>query len=62
MLRTEWSDRARLVEPYIGVKLLGQDCLAVVAPQLSIGTVDHADEALQPRLGEAAAERFVPVW
>jgi hypothetical protein len=59
VLRSERRHRLGLVEPHIGIELLGKDCLAVVAPQLRVGPVDDADEALKPRLREAASQRLV---
>src|SRR3954467_4527921 len=54
MFGSEWYHGLCFVKPDIGIELLGQDGLAVVAPELCVGPVDHADEALQPRLREAA--------
>src|SRR5690606_5586978 len=48
-----------LVEPGPGVELLGQDRLAVMAPALALGAVDHADETLQSRFGEAPSQGLV---
>src|SRR3954447_10810035 len=54
MFGSEWYHGLCFVKPDTGIELLGQDGLAVVAPELCVGPVDHADEALQPRLREAA--------
>src|SRR5215217_4888055 len=54
MLGSKWCHGLCFVKPGVGAELLGQDGLAVVAPELCVGPVDHADEALQPRPGEAA--------
>src|SRR4051812_1355833 len=49
-------DRARLVEPNPRVELPRQDRLAVVAPALGFGAIDHPDEALEPRLHQFRAQ------
>src|SRR5438067_738318 len=44
-----------LVEPDPGVELAGQDRRRIMAPAFGVRAVDHADEALQPRLRQRLA-------
>src|SRR6478672_9073868 len=59
--RRQRLDGAGLVEPYVGVELAGERHAGIVALQLGIRPVDHADEALQPLLGQPALQRGVMV-
>src|SRR3954452_3900232 len=59
VLRPERRQGRGLVEPDEGVELLRQGGVGVVAHPLGVGPGDDADEALQARLQEAAAERLV---
>src|SRR3954469_15120879 len=45
-----------LLEPDIGVELVGQHGVEVVAHALRVGSVDHPDRALEPRAGERLAQ------
>jgi hypothetical protein len=60
MLASQGRDGARLVDPDARVELLGKDGLAIMAPQIGIGSVDHADQTLEPRLAEPSPQGIVP--
>src|SRR5437763_16581562 len=59
VLRAEWRDRGGLVEPDIGVELLRQGCIGVVAHQLCVRPIDDTDEALQLGLQKATTQRLI---
>src|SRR3954469_16690589 len=61
VLRAEWRDRGGLVEPDIGIELLRQGCIGVVAHQLCVRAIEDADEALQLRLQKTATQRRITV-
>src|SRR5581483_7730252 len=58
LLSGQWRDGAGLVEPDVGVELAGEFDAGIVALQLGVGPIDHADEALEPLLAELGAQRF----
>src|ERR1700712_5747991 len=61
--RVPWAkrrDRRRLVKPHEGIKLTRQRRVGVVAHELGLGPVDHADEPLQAWLPQPSAKRFIP--
>src|SRR5215204_2968294 len=60
MLGTQGGDGRGLVEPDIGIELLRQGSVRVVAQEFCLGPVDHADEPLQARLEQAMAKRIMP--
>src|SRR5215207_4251630 len=60
MLGTQGGDGRGLVEPDIGIELLRQGSIRVVAQEFCLGPVDHADEPLQARLEQALAKRIMP--
>ena len=53
--RGKGPDRVGLVEPDVLVELGRQHGLEVVALQLGLGPVDHADGALEPRRPQLVA-------
>src|SRR4051794_27470837 len=59
MPRSERRDGRGLVEPDKRVELLRQRGVGVMTHQLRVGSVDNADEPLQPRLQKASSERLV---
>src|SRR5437868_4903168 len=52
----QWRYRMGFVEPDPGVELLRQDRGRIMAPALGVGTIDDADEALQPGLRQPPAQ------
>src|SRR5215217_3599392 len=61
VLRAEWRDRGGLVEPDVGIELLRQGCIGVVAHQLCVRPIDDTDEALQLGLQKPATQRLITV-
>ena len=59
VLRAEWRDRGGLVEPDVGIELLRQGRIGVVAHQLCVRPIDDADEALQLGLQKATTQRLI---
>src|ERR1700712_6044983 len=45
--RLQWRDGLGLLEPDVGVELLRQDGLEVMAPELGLGAVDHTTRRVQ---------------
>ena len=54
LVRGDRFDGARLIEPDVLVELVGQDRVEIVAGELSLRPIDHADGALEPRRHQLA--------